>query len=187
MIVRAFINCRSESMKIKFAILPLLFLCLVILSVEAQWNALNSGYAITTNYHGKNVLPGTLITATAGTIDSNVLNVTFVWKFPNETIAFIDAEIVVGGNGTEWTDSSGSFPIYYAQSSYRPTIVGDWGVQAFFNGPGGHIHGQGTDIIAIRATSFNVIPEIPVIGTAGAAIAMLLGLGLFTTRRKKQS
>ena len=159
----------------------------MIISVEAQWNALNSGYAVTTNYHGKDVLPGTLITATAGTTYLNVLNVTFVWKFPNETIAFIDPEIVVWSNSTEWTNSSGSFTIYYAQSSYKLTVLGDWGVQAFFNGPEGHIHGQGTDIIAIRATSFNVIPEIAVAGTAGAAIAMLLGLGLFRTRRKKQS
>jgi hypothetical protein len=46
------------------------------------------------------------------------------------------------------------------------------------------IIGQGTDIVAIRATSFNVIPDIPVLGSAGALTAMLLSLGLFLYRKR---
>ena len=172
-------------MKTKFTVLAFALFSLFIFSASAQWSALSSGYAITTDYHGKDVIPGTLVTATAGTTDPNVLNVTFVWMFPNESIAIIDAEVVVWSNGTKYPDDdTGSF-IYYAESSFRPTVVGDWGVQAWFNGPGGHLHGQETDIIAIRATSFNVIPEIPLIGTAGSIIAMLLGLGLFWNKKKK--
>ena len=172
-------------MRIKFAALVLALLCLFIASASAQWNALNSGYAVTTNYHGEDILPGTLVTATSGTTDPNVLNVTFVWIFPNETIAIIDAEVPVWSNTTKWPDETGNL-IYYAQSSFMPTTVGDWGVQAWFNGPGGNLHGLATDIIAIKATSFNVIPEIAIVGTAGATIAMLLGLGLFWNKKKKQ-
>jgi len=171
-------------MKIKFTTLIFAISLLLITSASAQWNALNSGYAVTTNYHGEDVIPGTVITATAGTVDPNVLNVTFLWMFPNESIAFIDAEVAVWSDGTKWPDDTGAL-IYYAQSSFRPTAIGDWGVQAWFNGPGGHLHGPETDIIAIRATSFNVIPEVPVIGTAGAMIAMLLGLGLFWNKKKQ--
>ena len=37
--------------------------------------------------------------------------------------------------------------------------------------------------VARRATSFNVIPEIPIIGTAGASIAMIAG---FTYKMKRK-
>lgn len=170
-------------MKIRFMFPILALLSLFILSANAQWSALNSGYAVTTDYHGKDVLPGVLVEATAGTTDSNVLNVTFVWMFPNETIAIIDAEVVVWSNGTKWPDDTGS-PIYYAQSSFRPTVIGDWGVQAWFNGPGGHLHGLETDIIAIRATSFNVIPVAP-LGTIAIILTMFGALAFFTIRKRK--
>jgi hypothetical protein len=173
-------------MKFRFIVLALALSSLFILTANAQWSALNSGYAVTTDYHGEDVLPATLVTVTSGTTDTNVKNVTFVWMFPNTSIAIIDAEIIVWTNTTCWTNSSGSFPIRYAQSSYTPTVIGDWGVQAWFNGPGGHLHGPETDIIAIRATSFDVIPEIPVIGTAGAVTAMLLSLGLLRRKKKRQ-
>jgi len=172
-------------LRIRFIVLIFALFSLFIFNANAQWSAINSGYTVTTDYHGEDVLPGALVTATASTTDPNVLNVTFVWMFPNETIAIIDAEIVVWSNGAKWPDDDTGSPIYYAQSSFRPTVLGDWGVQAWFNGPGGHLHGPETDIIAIRATSFNVIPEIPVIGTAGAVTAMLLGLGFFWKKKKK--
>lgn len=172
-------------MKAKFVALAMLILPLFVLTVNAQWSALNSGYAITTDYHGEDVPPASLVTATAGTTDINVLNVTFEWKDPGENIVFTETKDVLS-NGTRWTNSSGSFLIYYANSSYAPGLpLGDWAVQVFFNGPGGHIRGQGSDIIRIRATSFNVVPEVAVVGTAGATIAMLLGLGLFLHKKKK--
>lgn len=176
-----------EPMKTKYILLTVALLSLFITSASAQWSALNSGYAITTNYHGEDVAPETAVNATAGTTDANVQNVTFVWHFPDGTDAFTDPNVPVYSNGTTWTNSSGSFLIYYANSSHAPDVIGDWGVQAFFNGPGGHLRGQHSDIVAIRATSFNVIPEVPVIGTAGAVAVMLLGLGLFRSRRKSKT
>jgi hypothetical protein len=173
-------------LRTKFALLTFALFSLFICSANAQWSALNSGYAVTTDYHGEDVIPGTLVTATAGTTDPNVRNVTFVWMFPNKSIAIIDAEVVVGSNGIKYPDDDTDSLIYYAQSSFRPTVVGNWGVQAWFNGPGGHLHGPETDIIAIRATSINVIPEIPVAGSLGAVTAMLLGLGLYWIKKKQQ-
>lgn len=168
-------------MKIRVTALALLLSILLISTVYAPWNSLSSGYAVTTDYHGEDVLPGTLITATAGTTDENVVNVTFKWKYPNDTVAFTDPEVPVWSNTTEYNGDL----IYYANSSHIPDETGDWGVQAFFNGPGGRIHGRDNETIAIRATSFNTIPEVPVLGAAGAAIAMLLGLGVHLTRKRK--
>jgi len=148
---------------------------------HAQWDAINSGYAVTTDYHGIEVPPGTLVTATAGTTDANVQNVTFLWKYPNETIAYTKADVQVWSNGSTYDGKL----IYYAKSSYTPDVLGDWGVQAFFIGNDGKTKAGIDDVIQIRATSFNVIPDLPVVGTAGAITAMILGLGFFLHKKKK--
>jgi len=190
-------------MKTMHAILLLLTFCLFLgLSIQisyAQWSAINSGYAVTTNWHGKEVPIGQSVTAWAGTINSLVYQVEFKWK--NET-----GHVVYDVNVTnlvsyitpnyppdapqeiiEWATNSrnANITIFYANNTQIPNSLGNWSVQVFFYGPGGHLMDQGTDIVAIRATSFNVIPDFPVVGTAGALVAMLLGLNLFM-RRKRQ-
>jgi len=146
----------------------------------AQWSAINSGYAVTTNYHGKDVPPGALVTATAGTTDTDVKNVTFLWKFPNKTIAYMEANVLVWSNGSTWDGKL----IYYATSSYRPDTIGEWGVQAFFIGDGGETKAGIEVTLMIRATSFNVVPDFQVVGTDGALVTMLAGLGLLCRRKK---
>jgi len=173
-------------MQIKFHAIFIAFLILFVSSAHADLSALNSGYAVTTDYHGVDVPSETLVTATAATTDSSILNVTFVWKFPNETVAFTDVDVAVWSNGTRYPDENGSL-VLYAQSSFMLTVKGEWGVQAFFKGPGGHLRGNGTDIIAIRATSPEVIPEFSIIGTATTIIAMSLILVLFRNKRKRQN
>lgn len=177
----------EREMKAFRLLLSIVFLSLLAASVSATppaWN-LGSGYDVTSNYHGIDVPLGTLVTVTAATTDVNVQNVTFVWKLPDETIAYMDPEVPVQFNGNYWTNSSGTFQIFEASSSHTADVAGDWGVQALFMGPGGHLMSQDSDIIAIRATSFNVIPEIPIVGTAGLTAIMLLGLGAFWTKRKR--
>lgn len=147
----------------------------------AQWEAISSGYAITTDYHGMIVPPGALVTATAGTTNPNVVSVTFLWKDPTETVKY-EINVVVWSNGSTYNGKT----IYYANSSYTPDIIGDWGVQALFIGEGGTVKANHADVVRIRATSFNVIPDLPVIGTAGAATTMLLGLGLFLYLKRRQ-
>jgi len=149
--------------------------------VQAQWSALNSGYAVTTNYHGVNVLPGTLVTATAGTTDDSVETVTFLWKYPNGTVAYTEADVPVEPNGTTWENGK---LIYYARSSYVPVApLGDWGVQAIFKDSGHKQHGQHEDVVAIRATSFFVVPEV-----AFGTVTVLLGsLGALVLMHKRKS
>jgi len=150
--------------------------------VHAQWDAINSGYAVTTDYHGIEVPPGTLVTAIAGTTDPEVKNVTFLWKYPdNETVVY-EVNVQVWTNGSTYDGEI----IYYANSSYTPDAIGDWGVQALFIGENGKQKANHDDVVMIRSTSFNTIPDLPVVGTAGAITTMLLGLGLFLRKKKKQ-
>ena len=127
-------------------------------------------YAITSDYHGVDVNMGTPVTATATTNDPTVNRVTFLWKDGAKILRFTDADIPLVGGA--------------AQSTYSPDLVGDWGVQAFFQDSDGNTIQGVVDVVAIRATSMNVIPEIPLLGTAGIAIAMVLGLAY---RMRKQS
>jgi hypothetical protein len=181
--------------------LILLVFILLILSfnlVHAQWNAINSGYAVTTNWHGKEVPIGQSVTAWAGTNNSQVYQVEFKWK--NETGHVIyDVNVTNLDSYTtpdyppgapqeiiEWATNSSNkgIKIFYANNTQIPDSQGEWSVQVFFYAPGGHLMGQGSGKIKIKATSFNVTPDIPILGTAGALTAMLLSLGFFLHRKR---
>ena len=143
-------------------------------------NSLDSGYAATSNWHGIDAPLGSDVVVTALTTDATVYQVTFLWKNPGENLIWTDV-VPVFSNGTTYDGEA----ISYALSTHAPQDLGDWGVQTLFQSPNGRIKQEVEEVIAIRATSFNVIPEIPILGSMGAVIAMLLGLGVFTTRRKK--
>lgn len=170
-------------MKLKLGVLIIVFLSLLIASASTQWDAISSGYAVTTDWHGKEVPFGTIVTAKAGTTNLEVVEVIFRWLKPDGTEAW--PPIPVTSYIEElWEGQT----IRVFENGQIPDTLGDWGVQAvFYNGGGngvGPIPSQ-PEKVAIRATSFNTIPEIPVVGTIGAAIVMLLGLGMFIKRRRK--
>jgi hypothetical protein len=133
--------------------------------------SLESGYGVTSNYHGIPVPSGAEVTVTAMTTDSKVDHVLFIWKNPAEQIVWTDI-VYVFTNGTTYTNGK---LIYYAESVHKPEALGDWGVQAIFMDLDGIWRCHSRLIVARRATSFNVIPEIPVIGTVGASAAMVAG------------
>jgi hypothetical protein len=54
-----------------------------------------------------------------------------------------------------------------------------------FQGPDGKTKEGIEEVVSIKATSFFVVPDIPVIGTLGATGAALLGLILFNARKKR--
>jgi hypothetical protein len=148
---------------------------------------LADGYEIITNYQGVDIPPGTPVTATAMTIDPSVTQVTFLWKNPGGGTVFTDVVPVYtngtlgSGNvkGTPYTD----VPVRFADATQTPNAIGDWGVQALFQDSGGQEIEDVENVVAIRARSFNVIPELPLIGTLGASIAMLAG---FTYKMKRK-
>jgi len=146
---------------------------------QAGWSALNSGYAVTTDWHGADVPMGTSVTATAGTTDGTVESVEFIWKAPDGTLVWT-ATVPVVPSGDTWDGK----PISIAQDTrVLGAPVGDWGVQAIFHGPGGKIHkGQGDDIVRIRATSFFVVPEVS-FGAIAPLVAGLCALALLKRKR----
>jgi hypothetical protein len=162
-------------------IIALTLLTLAFISISmvfAVRSSISSGYDVTTDYHGVDVPPETLVTATATTTDLTVTGVTFYWKDPDENIKYseyVDTDTSIVSNIKEYS------------SSYTPDTVGDWGVQAIFHGPDGKpVPGLDiTDKVAIRATSFFHVPEIQIVGTAGTLLSMMAGLGYYIRRKEK--
>jgi len=64
------------------------------------------------------------------------------------------------------------------------STINDLGVQAFFQGPSGKDKANLTDVIKIRAESFNVTPEAP-LGTIAVTLSMLAALGIFALKKKR--
>lgn len=148
-------------------------------TVQAQWSALNSGYAVTTDTHGSDTPINVPVTATAGTTDATIEEVEFLWKDSDETVVW-DVTVAVSSNGTMWDGKL----IYYAQDTQSPDSIGDWAVQALFRGPGGHLKGQESGIVKIRATSLHSVPEVP-IGTLAIMLSLFAGLGIFVLAKRK--
>lgn len=166
-------------MKRLTSILVLLSIAMFIGAVYAG-NSLGSGYAVTSDYHGKNVPPGTLVTVTAMTTDDTITQVTFLWKTPSGNTIFTDVD-----NTKEVDGQYEGKDIFTFTSSHAQNMTGDWGVQALFQGPDGKTKEGIEEVVSIKATSFFVVPDIPVIGTLGATGAALLGLVAFNARKKR--
>lgn len=147
----------------------------------AAYPSLASGYAVDSNYHGINVPPGSDVIVTAYTTDMDVYQVTFLWKYPNGTVAVgpeVDNTPVAG-------DLYEGNAVNTFSSTHSVDVIGDWGVQALFQSPDGMTKESIDYVVAIRATSFFVVPDFPMIGTVGSLGAMLLGLGLFMRRKSR--
>jgi hypothetical protein len=136
-----------------------------------------SNYTVTSNFHGYEAPPGTTIIVTASTSDTSVEEVMFRWRDASGTLQWENVVPI----------SRESAVMLSAEDSYAPDSIGDWGVQALFIGADGKTKQQVEDVIAIRATSLNVVPEIPVLGTIGASIAMVAGLTYEVKRKNKNS
>lgn len=172
-------------------------LCTGVSVVYADpWSAIeNSGYAITMYDppHGTDVVPGQLVEVRAGTthwFDEDVTSVTFRWMPPagsglSETLhEFIPLS---PSSPAEYT-KKGDFINDTFDTFTLPTTedaIGDWGVQAWFHDSQGNIRHR-TDIIAIRAVSFNVVPEVP-FGTLAILTAMFGAITIFAIKRKHVS
>jgi hypothetical protein len=177
-------------MKAKLSIALLLILTTLLVSTASAGfifpNDLDSGYYLTSNYHGESVPPGATVTMTAESTNTRVRSVQFLWFAPDGTLARVSDRIPVWTNGSTLTNDEGTFTIYFAEDNYIPNVPGHWGVVAVFFGEGGIILCRHNVILAIRFTFFNVVPEIQVAGTAGAAGIMLLGFGLFAMKKRKE-
>jgi hypothetical protein len=109
------------------------------------------------------------------TNDQRVTQVLFIWKNPTNQIRWQDT-VPVYKNGDFW----------YADSTHTPDAHGTWTVEAYSN----VVLGWGNpcrDTVTIESkNTFFIVPEIPLLGTAGAMIAMLLGLAFIAKRKSKK-
>ena len=173
-------NVKEIRMKKIIPILTIAGVLMLLGIAYAAYPSLASGYAVDSNFHGINVPPGSNVIVTAYTTDMDVYQVTFIWKHPNGTIAF--------GPEVDSTAEAGDLyegnPVNTFSSTHQVSVVGDWGVQALFQSPDGTTKESIDYVISTKATSFFVIPDIPVLGTVGSLVAMLLGLGIFVKRKK---
>ena len=177
-------------LKHKISLTVAMLVCILLISisvVNAPWSTLGTGYAITSNYHGVDIPPGTPVTITAGTLDSNVVKITFRWHEPPDGNGPVRWEVTVPifTNGTtgQWNNGTTS-EIRYAQATQTPDVLGDWGVQAFFRDSTGKDRVGLEDVIKIKATSFNAVPEVP-FGTLAILVAMFGAIAIFAVRKKR--
>ncbi|MEM2292097.1 MAG: hypothetical protein QXX41_02370 [Nitrososphaerota archaeon] len=129
-----------------------------------------------------------------GTTNQDVYQVEFLWKNPADPTGFAvnvtnpvaytthDHPPGAPQEIIEWASKNEGITIYYATNTQIQNTYGNWSVQVRFYAAGGHICGQGSDIIKIKSTSFNVIPDAPIAGTAGLIVAMFLGFYFFKHR-----
>lgn len=152
--------------------------------VYAPWSTLGTGYAITSDFHGIDVPPSTPVTVTAGSLDTHVTQITFRWHRPDESVAR-EVTVAIFTNGTfgNWNNGT-SAEIRYAIDSFAPDVLGDWGVQAFFQDSTGMDRADLENVIKIRATSFNAIPEVP-LGTVVILLSMFGALSIFALKKKR--
>lgn len=196
----------AEEMKLRFAVAAILLAGLLVFAstniAQAQWPAISSGYAVTTNWHGQDVPLGEDVFAVAGTTDIEVQKVEFIWLDPGGMVRNQNTVDVFGPYTTpsvpagvpqeisDWAYENPGVTIWYANDTYTdPDIIGDWAVKAHFHDPTDPVKslkGKNSDTIAIRATSFNVIPEVP-FGTITILLSMFGTLGAFILKRKRRS
>ena len=189
--------CSEKGMKSRFllaAFIALAISALAVTAVFAQWPAITTGYAVTTNWHGTDVPGGQEVIVTAGTTDANVKTINFTWKTPGGVIVWSEIIPVSGplvtpavpGNVpqevVDWANNNHGVTYWYAQSSHTPTEAGDWGVQTRFLGTV-RVRGNSQVDFVVRATSFNLVPETPW-GPIAISATFLGALGLFVFRKK---
>jgi hypothetical protein len=126
----------------------------------------SSGYSVTSNYHGIDTPLGATVTVTATTTDTKITQVMFIWRNAEKIEQWRETVPVTGGE---------------AQSSGQPNSLGDWGVQALFQGPDGKTKEGIEEVVSIKATSFFVVPEYAV----GGLLAIGACFGAFALFKKR--
>ena len=128
---------------------------------------------------GSLVQLGTSVTSTANTTNCDIDKVNFTWTDPSGQI--VETQVPV----TKYY-KNGQYVYSLAVSTRILDKIGDWCVKAEFidmQGVGCH---KVDKVIACRTQYFQVIPEIPMIGTVGASAAMLSGFAFKLKRKTKK-
>jgi len=181
-------------------------LMLVGITMAAQGgpdSAASSGWGVTTNHHGEDVLIGDLI---SGATDLRVkllvaddpahfgvfYRVTIHLRDENEEVV---AEMSYDKDDLspweDWTAPNGraikyawTDPVDEWDNPMEPDewTLGHYSVKAFYYAIDGQSLGNDEDLEAMRATTQMVVPEAPT-GTLAVLLAMFAGLALFAKKR----
>jgi hypothetical protein len=184
-------RAHEEGVKMRKSIMliSLIAITLVVLSYSSiayafwwgGWTQNNYYYELSDDYPGPNIeIPlDTTVTVTAKTDDGRVDKIKFIWDNPGLGPLDIETKPVQSQtvNGETY---------YYATTTRTLSLLGDWKLTVKFIDAANNECFTFDRTIQCRHTHFNVIPEIPVIGTAGVSIAMLAGL-TYKLKRKPKS
>jgi len=179
------------------ALLVVLTLIIIPTIVQADpWSAIDSGYAITTNHFGEEIVPppDPPLQVKVGVLAENfydpIVNPTGVYEVrvdlrdPDDTVVATDTILLA-----DFTFEVGGSPqgadIYYAWTDDlvpATWVIGDYSVKAYFFAGTEKELAHTIDLTAMRATTVMVVPEVP-IGTLTILLTMLAGLAIFARKR----
>lgn len=128
---------------------------------------------------GSDVALGTTVTVTANTSNAGIDYINFTWINPSHHLVETQVKVTKVYVGCTYKYS-------YAVSTETLNVLGEWCVEAEFIDNTGHRCYSTQTILACRHCYFNVIPEIPLLGTVGASAAMLSGFAYKIKRKPKQ-
>jgi len=165
-------------------LVSIMFFLVLTTGAIAEENTLDSGYYATTNYGDDPIPSGEPVTVTAQTINPKVFFIVFRWYAPDGELARLRIRLVKS-DGETWTNTSGTYIIYFAEDTYTPGIPGHWRIEVVFWGINyDFIYCFCLRRFAVRKTSFNVVPEIPVLGSVGSATAMFASFFIYKKKKK---
>jgi len=161
----------------KIIILPMSIFALVALfssfAAVAYANGPSYSYELTSSQPGPYIPLGTTVTVTATTTNPSAYSVMFIWVSPSHEF------------------STGYVPISGGSASSSRTLdeEGEWCVHAIFFDSLGNECFRIVYPVAWRCVKIvvNAVPEIPVVGTAGASIVMALGLAYKLKRKSPKA
>lgn len=128
---------------------------------------------------GSEVALGTTAAVTANTSNPDIEYVNFTWIDPSQHVVETKVAVTKVYAGSIYKYS-------YAVSTNTLNVLGDWCVEAEFIDNTGHGCYSTQTVLACRHCYFNVVPEIPLLGTIGASAAMLSGFAFKVKRKPKK-
>lgn len=180
-------------MKSKLAILAFISLLgLIPAAVLADpWSAIDSGFAVTTNHHGEDIIPpgDPPLRAKVGLLASEfprLIRVEVELRDPDEVV--VDTQVVLPGSFSPGTSPGGN-PITVAWTDpFAPAswTIGHYSVKAYFYLTDARDLANAEDLDAMRAVTVMTVPELPT-GTLGAVAALFAGLGIYSILKSKRT
>ncbi|MGD6808979.1 MAG: hypothetical protein ACQCN3_04700 [Candidatus Bathyarchaeia archaeon] len=161
----------------KIVILPLMLAFALLVSVSATAFAAYSYNVQVTSPVGQ-IMPGDTVTLVAISDDpAPVSKVTFQWFEPT----VYDPSTGVASGPAAYTETD-TTPGDGFTSSNVVNTAGEWYVLATFYPITDTDPAPPVEVTKLTVVIFNVVPELPLLGTAGAAVAMVGGLVYFKKR-----